>query len=314
MVNRRLIRIKAFKVLFSAVSSGDASIAEVEKNLVQSCTETLNLYYLMMNLAVALKGVADARINIGLSKLNPTEQEKNPNRKFSENSFSKYLMENAEFTKFCEKNGLVWRDELLGFVKKLYNTISEREYFTKYMESPEHSVKEDCKLFAKIYREELEDNEDLETILEDLSTTYNDDLSFVLGVILRNLDLFKKDGTLPAPKVFLKEDGREFAIELIRTSFHNYRRLYQLVKSNVDNWDSDRVVSTDMVLITMGIAEAITFPTIPVKVTMNEYVEISKYYSTINSKVFVNGLLNKIIKNMLSTGEIVKSGRGLVEN
>ena len=116
------------------------------------------------------------------------------------------------------------------------------------------------------------------------------------------------------PKTFLKDDDREFAVELMNYSFMNYHKYYDKVAENLSNWDSDRLVNTDIALIVLGVAEAVRFSNIPVKVTINEYVEISKFYSTVNSKVFVNGLLDKLIQGMLASGEIVKTGRGLIES
>ena len=143
---------------------------------------------------------------------------------------------------------------------------------------------------------------------------WTDDLGFVLASIVRNLEVLRSRGTMPVPGVFLKDDDREFAVELLKAAMIGYRKYMDLVVSNTSNWDPDRVVTTDLVLIVQGVAEAVRFPNIPLKVTINEYVEISKFYSTGNSKVFVNGLLDRILRKMADTGEVVKTGRGLIEN
>ena len=297
MLNRRLIRIKVFKVLYSCISSGSNSFAEAEKNMHYSCEKTLHLYYFMLNAAVALKQVADAKIETGMRKFNPTEEERNPNLKFSENKVSEYLLGNPIFKKYCEENVLSWNGDLALFVKKLFASISEKDYFKEYMERESRSMAEDCDLFIRIFEEEFEDNEALESFLEDMSIYWIDDLGYVLNTIIRNLELLRKSSKMPMPGIFMKEDDKEYAFNLL-----------------IANWDPERVVTTDLVLIEEGIAEAVGFPNIPVKVTINEYVEISKYYSTHNSKIFVNGLLDRIIQKMIKSGEIVKSGRGLIEN
>lgn len=314
MLNRRLIRIKVFKVLYSSISSGSNSIAEAEKNLHYSCEKTLDLYYFMLNVAVALKRAADNKIEMGLKKYNPTDLERNPNLKFSENKVSEYLLGNHTFLKYCEDHSLNWNGDLSLFIKKLYTSISEKEYFQEYMKNESRSLEEDCALFARIFEEEFEDNADLESFLEDLSIYWIDDLGYVLNLIIRNLELFKKSSRMPMPGVFMKEDDREFAFGLLKFSLSNYGRYMDVIKENIANWDPDRVVATDLILIEEGIAEAVGFPNIPIKVTINEYVEISKFYSTYNSKIFVNGLLDRIIQKMLRSGEIVKSGRGLIES
>ncbi|MBQ5881262.1 MAG: transcription antitermination protein NusB [Bacteroidales bacterium] len=314
MLNRRLIRIKVFKVLYSCISSGSNSFAEAEKNMHYSCEKTLHLYYFMLNAAVALKQAADAKIETGMRKFNPTEEERNPNLKFSENKVSEYLLGNPIFKKYCEENVLSWNGDLALFVKKLFASISEKDYFKEYMERESRSMAEDCDLFIRIFEEEFEDNEALESFLEDMSIYWIDDLGYVLNTIIRNLELLRKSSKMPMPGIFMKDDDKEYAFNLLRFSLANYSKYMDIIRENIANWDPERVVTTDLVLIEEGIAEAVGFPNIPVKVTINEYVEISKYYSTHNSKIFVNGLLDRIIQKMIKSGEIVKSGRGLIEN
>lgn len=314
MLNRRLIRIKVFKVLYSCISSGSNSFAEAEKNMHYSCEKTLHLYYFMLNAAVALKQAADAKIETGMRKFNPTKEERNPNLKFSENKVSEYLLGNPIFKKYCEENVLSWNGDLALFVKKLFASISEKDYFKEYMERESRSMAEDCDLFIRIFEEEFEDNEALESFLEDMSIYWIDDLGYVLNTIIRNLELLRKSSKMPMPGIFMKEDDKEYAFNLLRFSLANYSKYMDIIRENIANWDPERVVTTDLVLIEEGIAEAVGFPNIPVKVTINEYVEISKYYSTHNSKIFVNGLLDRIIQKMIKSGEIVKSGRGLIEN
>ena len=316
MLNRRLIRIKVFKVLYSSVTSGSDSLIEAEKTLNYSCEKTLHLYYFMLNAAVALRNAALTRIETGLMKFNPTPEERNPNRKFAENRVSAYLAGDPRFVKFCEDHGLMWNEDLQSFIKKTLQTLSARDYFKEYMESGESSMEEDCTLFIRMFSdlELFEDNGDLASTLEDMSVYWTDDLGFVLSAIVRGLEVLHSRGTMPVPGVFLKDDDREFAVELLRAAMRGYGKYMDLVVANTSNWDPDRVVTTDLVLIVQGIAEAVRFPNIPLKVTINEYVEISKFYSTLNSKVFVNGLLDRILRRMVDSGEVVKTGRGLIEN
>lgn len=316
MLNRRLIRIKVFKVLYSAVASGSDSLTEAEKTLNYSCEKTLHLYYFILNAAVALAGAAQAKIDTGLKKFNPTLEERNPNRKFASNKVSAYLAGDPRFIKYCEDHGLTWNEDLATFIKRTLQTLGTRDYFKEYMESGTSSMEEDCDLFIRIFSdlELFEDNEDLAATLEDMSVFWTDDLGFILAAIVRNLEILRSKGSMPVPGVFLKDDDREFAVELLKAAMTGYRKYMDIVVANTTNWDPDRVVTTDLILIVQGIAEAVRFPNIPLKVTINEYVEISKYYSTGNSKVFVNGLLDRILRKMVDTGEVVKTGRGLIEN
>lgn len=311
MLSRRLIRVKVFKILFGRIVAGSDSLIGAENELIASCEKTLDLYCFMLRLPVALKKVAQARIEAGLKKFQPTPQEANPNRKFVENKFVGLLEDDVKFLKFCESRGLSWQ-EYETFVKKLYLAISSREYFIDYMQNEQRSMKEDCALLRNIFEQELEDNEDLEDILEELSLFWIDDLGYVLNSILKNMNIIARNGSVAIPEVFQNEDDKAYAIKLLTQSLVKYDEYSKLISEFVSNWDMERLVATDLALIVMGITEAVTFETIPLKVTINEFVDISKYYSTANSRIFVNGLLDRMLQKMYKDGKIVKTGRGLV--
>ena len=311
MLTRRLIRVKVFKELFGKVASGSDSLMQAEKELIASCNKTVELYCFLLQLPQALKKVALARIEAGMSKFHPTPEEANPNRKFVENKFIEILENDTPFGAMCHKKGLVWGDHD-SFVKKLFAQVIASDYYKAYMENPERSLQEDMDLVKRIYEEELEDNDAIDDILEDMSLYWMDDLAYTINVILKNIPAIAKKGSVDVPKAFLKEDDREYALKLLTKSMVNYDEYTELVSGMVSNWDLERLVATDLALIVMGITEAVTFESIPLKVTINEFVDISKYYSTPNSKVFVNGLLDRILQQMVKDGKIVKSGRGLV--
>lgn len=311
MLSRRLIRVKVFKILFGRIVAGSDSLIGAENELIASCDKTLDLYCFMLRLPIALKKVAQARIDAGLKKFQPTPQEANPNRKFVENKFIGLLEDDVKFLKFCESHGLSWQ-EYETFVKKLYLTISSREYFIDYMQNEQRSMKEDCALLRNIFEQELEDNEDLEDILEELSLFWMDDLGYVLNSILKNMNAIVKNGSVTIPDVFQNEDDKVYAKKLLTQSLVKYDEYSKRISEFVSNWDMERLVATDLALIVMGITEAVTFETIPLKVTINEFVDISKYYSTANSRIFVNGLLDRMLQKMYKDGQIVKTGRGLV--
>ncbi len=312
MLSRRLIRIKVFKVLYSKIASEENSLVNARKELQVSCDRTLDLYFFMLNISLALRTAAELKIELGLNKFRKTEQDANPNRRFVENKFLEVLAAKEDFTAYCQRKGLIWSDDLMTFVKKLYASIQEREYFIEYMNLENATLEDDCNVLKMIFQEEFEDNDDLADILEDISAYWMDDLAYVLNLIIRDLDNYSKSEVISMPSVFLKEDDKDFAITLLENSIVNYHKYESLVNSMVQNWDSERIVSTDICLIVQGIVEAVKFSSIPVKVTINEYVEVSKFYSTINSRSFVNGLLDKIIKKLMEEGEIVKTGRGLI--
>ena len=319
MLNRRILRIKAFKVLYSGVLAENMSLAQAEAQLELSCEATRDLYIYMLGIVSPLTKIAQDRIEAAKSKFNPTEEERNPNMKFADNALAKLLDTDEDFQKVFKKKKFDWGQYDL-FLKKVMTSVASKEYFAEYMASPERSLADDCKLFTKIYEEEFVDSEELEKILEDKSLYWNDDLAYSLTwccKTLKNLANGEKWSLIPLyQSEMLKGEGVEsdkfFVRKLLQSSFAGYERYSAIVAESVQGWEKERLFSTDVVLIVMGLAEAVAFPTIPVKVTMNEYVEISKYYGTPKSRSFVNGILDGLVQKLVNEGQIRKEGKGLL--
>ena len=319
MLNRRILRIKAFKVLYSSVLAENMSLSEAEAQLELSCEATRDLYVYMLGIVSPLTKIAQDRIEAAKAKFNPTEEEMNPNMKFAENALAKLLDEDADFQKVYKKKKFDWTQYDL-FLKKVMTSVASKEYFAEYMSSDNRSLAEDCKLFTRIYEEEFVDSEELEKILEDKSLYWNDDLAYSLTwccKTLKSLAKGEKWSLLPLyQSEIIKGEGVEsdkfFVRKLLQASFAGYEKYSAMVAESVVGWEKERLFSTDVVLIVMGLAEASTFPTIPVKVTMNEYVEISKFYGTMKSRSFVNGILDRLVQQLVNEGQIVKEGKGLL--
>jgi len=311
MINRRLIRVKVFKSLFGRVSSDTFSLTGAESELLSSCEKSLELYYFILSLPVAVRRAAQVKIENGLKKFHPTEEERNPNMRFAENRAIQILEDNNELIEFCDKRSLRWND-LQSLVKKILSSLTSSEYYTEYMESSESSFESDLAFLIKFFEEELEENEDLHAILEDMSLFWIDDLEYVINVIIKRLSSLKEGSKLRHPSLFMKDDDREYAVKLLEKSMLNYSKYVELMSGYLKNWDIERLAITDTALIVMGVAEAVEFQDIPIKVTINEYVELSKFFSTPNSKVFVNGILDKVIAGLIAEGKVEKRGRGLV--
>jgi len=319
MLNRRILRIKAFKVLYSSVLSGNMSLSQAEVQLDLACEATRDLYVYMLGIVSPLTKIARERIDAARAKFNPTEEEKNPNMKFADNALAALLDSDEDFQKVFKKKKFDWSQYDL-FLKKVMTSVAAKDYFAEYMASPEKSLSEDCKLFTRIFEEEFVDSEELEKILEDKSLYWNDDLAYSLTwccKTLKNLAKGESWSLIPLyQSEMLKGDGVEsdkyFVRKLLQASFAGYEKYSAMVAESVTGWEKERLFSTDVVLIVMGLAEAATFPTIPVKVTMNEYVEISKFYGTPKSRSFVNGLLDKLVQQLVNDGQINKEGKGLL--
>ena len=319
MLNRRILRIKAFKVLYSSILSGNMSLSQAESQLDQACEATRDLYIYMLGIVSPLTRIARERIEAAKGKFNPTEEERNPNMKFAENGLAKLIDADEDFQKLFKKKKFDWSQYDL-LLKKVMTSVASKDYFAEYMASPDTSLAEDCKLFTRIFEEEFVDSEELEMLLEDKSLYWNDDLAYSLTWCCKTLNGFAKgEGWSLLPlyqSEMLKGEGVEsdkyFVRKLLQSSFAGYERYSAMVSESVSGWEKERLFSTDMVLIVMGLAEAASFPTIPVKVTMNEYVEISKFYGTPKSRAFVNGLLDKLIQQLVNEGQIKKEGKGLL--
>ena len=318
MLNRRILRIKAFKVLYANILAGNSSLAQAETQLDQSCEATRDLYLYMLSVVPALTQIAKDRPEAAKTKLRPTEEDLNPNMKFADNALAKLIAEDVDLNKLLAKKKFSWAQYDL-ILKKVMTSVASKEYFQKYMESDKVSLAEDCKLFTKIFEEEFVDLEELEMMLEEKSLYWNDDLAYALTWCCRSfkdfaagknwsmLPLYQSD-LLDGPDV---ESDNRFVHRLLQISYASYEKYAEMVAESVTGWERERLFSTDVVLIAMGLSEAVAFPEIPVKVTLNEYVEISKFYGTPKSRAFVNGLLDRLIQKLTEDGAIVKKGKGL---
>lgn len=319
MLNRRILRIKAFKVLYGSVIADQTTLAQAEAQLDLSCEATRDLYLYMLSIVSPLTQVAKDRIEAAKSKLRPTEEDLNPNMKFAENALAKLIDADVDFQKLLSKKKYSWSQYDL-LLKKVMNSVASKEYFAEYMSSEDRSLAEDCRLFTKIFEEEFVDSEELEMILEEKSMHWNDDLAYALTWCCRTFKDFadgKNWSLLPLYQSDMKkgedvESDKFFVRRLLQASYAGYEKYSAMVAESVTGWEKERLFSTDVVLIVMGLAEAVSFPTIPVKVTLNEYVELAKFYGTPKSRAFVNGLLDRLIQKLEAEGAVAKEGKGLL--
>lgn len=314
MLNRRILRIKAFKVLYSYAENQSMTLAEAESLLEASCEATRSLYLFMLDIIPYLTAEARTRIENAQKKFNPTEEERNPNLKFTRNLISPLLEQDPDFQKIISRRKLSW-DSYDALVRSVYDSICTKDYFKEYMASPESSIAEDAALLIRIFEEEFVDNDELAKILEDMSILWCDDLAYSLTTCCDTLKSLAKGYRWSLPPLYRSEmdlsknaeSDKAFIYKLLRTSFACFGKYAPLVAGNTTQWEKDRLFTVDTVLIVMGLSEAKAFPAMPLRVTINEYVEISKFYSTPKSRSFVNGLLDRLIKKQIEDGDIVKT-------
>lgn len=314
MVSRRLLRIKILKALYGHFKSGDKTINASEKELFQSIEKTYDLYHYIMQLLVEVADYAQSRIDIGKQKYLPSPEEKNPNTKFVDNIIIGQLRRNEQLNKRLHQNSLSWENNP-ELVKKLYMNMLSKPYYKAYMADSSRSFEQDQAFALEFFWNEIEDFEDLYQILEDQSIYWIDDVEFELGMIIKTIKKFKEDQPSYASLMPLYKDNAdyEFTKRLFRKATVNHLEYRQIVDEYTSNWDVDRIAYMDILIMIEAIAEMIEFKEMPIKISMNEFIELSKLFSTPNSSTFVNGVLDKVVKSLTEKGIIVKEGLGLVE-
>ena len=295
MLNRRILRIKVFKVLYAYAENQGMTLKEAQALFNRSCEATRDLWLFMLGLIPALRDEASLRIEAARGKFHPTEEERNPNMKFVQNRLSALFDNDPDYTKLVAKKKFSW-DQYDAFLRKLYETVRSRQYFIDYMNSPAYGIAADAALFVKIFEQELEDSEEIQAILEDMSILWVDDLSYALIQCCKTITELGAGKIWELPEL-VSEENSAFASGVLRTGFVNFADYRSKIAAKTGNWDDGRLFNVDVALIASGLAEMRTFPDIPRGVVINEYVEISKYYSTPKSRAFVNGMLDEIIKN-----------------
>ena len=307
MINRVLIRLKVIQVIYAYYKNSGKSIKTAEDEVFFSLSKAYDLYKFLLLLIVAVTHYAEDRINFNMKKVRPTEEDLNPNLKFVNNRLMRQLESNETLLKFAEQSKVDWVN-YSDFLRRLLDTIIESDIYKEYMASETSSYEEDKELWRKLYKAFIFDNEELDALLEDVSLYWNDDKAIVDTFVVKTIKRFKEENgaeqeLLPEYK---DDEDIEYAHKLFRASIQNAEEYRRLMSDNSKNWDMNRLAFMDVIIMQTAIAEVLTFPQIPVNVSINEYVEIAKYYSTPKSGAFINGLLDSIIKNLKKDNRISK--------
>ena len=312
MISRRMLRIKVLKALYAHMKSDADSLMASEKMLVTSIDKTYDLYFLMLSLIVEMAHYAEQRQEAAKNKKLPTYEDLNPNRKFVDNAVIRLLAQSDSVNDYLAAHKLSWA-QYPELIKTLFAQLEQSDYYKKYMTSQEHSFREDLALVTEFYTRELEELEILENAIDEMSILWNDDLGFALIMVTRTLSNMRPSHVevKVLPK-FKSIEDLDFARELFAKTAVNFDTYQEEIEKYTRNWDVERIAFMDNLIMAAAMAELITFPSIPVKVTLDEYIEIAKFYSTQGSSTFINGILDKIVASLNEQGKINKSGRGLI--
>jgi N utilization substance protein B len=312
MISRRLLRIKVLKELYGYVTGEKNSLPAAEKELRLSINKTYEQYKYLFCFIPLLQEYALNKIEIGRQKFLPTDEEKNPNTRFINNKLIKQIAENRDLQNFSNKNSAILADAT-SIIGKMYNNIVGKDYFTEYMSATETSFKEDKKLIIEILCNEFEDFDDLYSLLEEQSIYWTDEPEFVVSNIIKTVNSIKEDKPFSLMSLYKNGDDEIFAERLLRHAVVNYSTYNALIDEHTPNWDVERIALMDILILIIAISEFIEFSDIPVKVTLDEYIDLARFYSTSSSCVFVNGVLDKIVDYFETKNMLHKLGKGLIE-
>ena len=308
MINRVLIRLKIVQIVYAYYQNGGKNLDTAEKELFFSLSKAYDLYNYLLLLMVEVTKQANKRLNAAKNKLVPTKEELFPNTKFVENRFIAQLEVNKQLLEFSNNQKKTWENEA-DFVKTLCDKILESDIYKEYMASETSSYEEDRELWRKLYKNIIFNNIELDQVLEDQSLYWNDDKEIVDTFVLKTIKRFdEKNGAkqelLPE---FKDEEDQDFARRLFRRTILNADYYRHLISENTKNWELDRIAFMDVIIMQTALAEILSFLNIPVSVSLNEYVEIAKLYSTSKSGSFINGTLDGIVKQLKKEGKLTKN-------
>lgn len=307
MINRTLIRLKIVQLVYSYYQNGGKNIDSAEKELLFSLSKAYDLYNYLLMLIIAVTRFAEEQVERQERNNKISHSDQVVNRRFAENLFVQQLEVNKQLIDFKETQKKSW-DNDKDYIKSLYNKIVTSDIYKEYMSAGESSYMADREVWRKIYKNIIMKDEEIDNVLEEQSLYWNDDKEVVDTFVLKTIKRFEeKNGAdqelMPEYK---DEEDREFAIRLFRRAILNDEDYRSLINQNVKNWEFSRLAYMDVIIMQIALAEILSFPAIPVSVTINEFVEIAKYYSTAKSGGYINGIIDSIVKKLRADNKLLK--------
>ncbi len=307
MINRILIRSKVIQIAYSYFLTKDKSVMDAEKELFFSFEKSYELYHLLLTLMVELTDTQAARVEAARMKFLATPEEKNPNMRFVNNRFIEQLRNCDDYKEYHEKKPVTWTTDP-EFLRDFSERIVKSDLYKEYMTAPDDSYENDCEFWKKALKSLICTDEELLDLLEQKSLYWNDDLEIIATFVLKTIKQFNEmNGTsqslLP---MFKDDDDAQFAKDLFRNTLLHGEEYRSYIENFVRNWEIERVAFMDIVIMMVALSELHGFPSIPIRVTLNEYIELAKSYSTVKSGQFVNGVLNAIVDNLKKEGALTK--------
>ena len=306
MINRELIRIKVVQLTYAYYQNGSKNIDAAEKELMFSLSKAYDLYNYLLALIVGITQESRRHLEVAQARAR-REGTAMPSQKFAYNRFALQLEENKMLNDFIETQKKNWNDEP-EFLKKIYTQISESQTYKDYMASADDDYATDRELWRKLYRSLIENNPDLDALLEEQSLYWNDDKDIVDTFVLKTIKRFEEKNKSAQELLpeYDSEEDKDYARKLFRATIMNADEYQRYMSEASRNWDFSRLAYMDIVIMQIAIAEMMTFPSIPINVTINEYVELAKLYSTPRSAGYINGMLDAIARHLVNSGKLLK--------
>ncbi|MCD6067419.1 MAG: nusB [Bacteroidetes bacterium] len=314
MINRRFLRVKVMQALYSYFQSGSTDLAKAEKEMFQQIEKVYELYVYLLVLLTDIHHAATLVIEDHKNKRLPTKEDLNPNTKFIDNPILVNLTQSPSLKKEVANRKVSWQNDM-DMVRKLFSEIRNGEDYKTYQASGENSPKEDKKFLELMIRNHIADNQLLEFWLEEKNIYWTDDIFLVLTTVLKTIEAADDSGKVTLSALYKDpEDDKLFARTLFTKCIAYNHEAEEMISAKTQNWEIERIAFLDVLLMKMALSEVLYLPNIPIKVSLNEYIEIAKQYSTPKSKIFINGILDKAVAELKESGKIQKTGRGLLES
>ena len=314
MLNRRHLRIKILHVLFGHFQDEDRDVKRSRQSLDHSTQKMQELYLMLLDMIGSMQALAIDRIEAGYKKQLPSPEDLNPNTKFVTNKPLRILANSKALRKACDEHGVGWgnRQELL---RAIFKGLLEHEEYQEYMASEDRGFQFDRESLVRMFRKHMVNVELFQDMLEEESIFWIDDLDLAASMAIKTIKTIKEgdDDVALLPLWRDDDDDKAFMEGLFTKTLALDAESESMIKEGAQNWELERIATTDKILMKMALAEAQTFESIPLKVTLNEYIELSKYYSTPKSHGFINGILDQLFAKLKEGGQIKKVGRGLIE-
>ncbi|WP_299163040.1 transcription antitermination factor NusB [uncultured Tenacibaculum sp.] len=312
MINRRHIRVKVMQSVYAMQQSHNDDLIKEEKFLKHSIQKMYDLYVLNLQLLVEVQKLARKRIELSKKKILATKEDLNPNTKFINNKLINLLNESVSLEGYVELNKLNYWELDDEYVKILLDNLQNSDMYKKYMSTVEDSYNVDRAFIIEFFREIIAPNEKLADYFEDKMISWVDDIPFVNTWVIKSLNKQKPQNPFILGSLYKDNEDKLFVSKLFTKTMLNQHKYEEDIIEKTPNWEADRIADIDMIIIKMAITEFLHFPSIPSRVSINEYIELAKDYSTNKSGYFINGVLDKLAKDYLASDKMVKIGRGLL--